>query len=52
MKKFLAIGALTLALTGAAAAGITATSVIRADDAADTAQTAICTAIPFFTRFI
>ena len=41
MKKFLAIGALTLALTGAAAAGITATSVIRADDAADTAQTAV-----------
>jgi N-acetylmuramoyl-L-alanine amidase len=41
MKKFLAIGALTLALSGAAAAGITAVTVSRAGDAADTAQTAV-----------
>ena len=37
MKKFLAIGALTLALSGAAAVGVTAFTVSRTGDAADTA---------------
>ncbi|MDE5897633.1 MAG: spore cortex-lytic enzyme [Clostridia bacterium] len=37
MKKFLAIGALTLALSATAAAGIAATSTARSHDAADTA---------------
>ena len=37
MKKFLAIGALTLALSVTAAAGIAATSANRSQDAADTA---------------
>ena len=41
MKKFLAIGALTLALSATAAAGITTIAVTRADNAADTAQTAV-----------
>lgn len=37
MKKFLAIGALTLALSATAAAGVTAYSVTRTHDAADSA---------------
>ena len=41
MKKFLAIGALTLALTATAAAGMTTVALTRADNAADTAQTAV-----------
>ena len=41
MKKFLAIGALTLALSATAAAGITTIAQAHADNAADTAQTAV-----------
>lgn len=41
MKKFLAIGALTLALSASAAAGITAWAVSGTQDAADTALTAV-----------
>ena len=41
MKKFLAIGALTLALSASAVAGATAFTVSRTGNAADTAQTAV-----------
>ena len=41
MKKILAIGALTLALTAGATAGIVGAAKVRTQDAADTAQTAV-----------
>ena len=41
MKKILAIGALTLALSATAATGVAAYAAIRAQDATDTAQTAV-----------
>ena len=41
MKKILAIGALTLALTAGATAGIVGAAKARTQDAADTAQTAV-----------
>lgn len=44
MKKFLAIGALTLALSATAATGFAATSISRKQDAADTALTAVVNA--------
>ena len=44
MKKFLAIGALTLALSATAATGIAVTSISRTQDAADTALTAVVNA--------
>lgn len=45
MKKFLAIGALTLALSVSAAAGITAVTVSRTDGVAETALNAIEAAV-------
>ena len=45
MKKFLAIGALTLALSVSAAAGITAVTVSRTDGVAETALNAIEVAV-------
>lgn len=41
MKKILAIGALTLALSATAATGVAAYAATRAQDATDTAQTAV-----------